>query len=325
VRRLLVVLLAVLVVFSPAAPASAHGSGGSTDYRVEFTTVTGSLDGVELRIRALGERLEITRTTASEVFVLGYEGEPYLRLDAEGVWRNAASPATYLNENRYAQVALPATADAKAAPRWDHLATGNTVAWHDHRAHWMSPTAPPITSSEPDVEHVVYEDSVQLRIDGRDVSVGTRITWVPTPATTWWLAAAGGLGAAMVGLALWRRRAAAVLAATAALTSLVTRPAGPVWLVLPLIAVVLAAIGLVRRDARVTAAAALAAVVTASLRLDAVQRALLPGSLSPTLQRIAVVATLALGAGAIVGATSGTRRPAPGGLSGPRSSPSASG
>ena len=30
------------------------------------------------------DRLELTRTTASEIVVLGYGGEPYLRLDAEG-------------------------------------------------------------------------------------------------------------------------------------------------------------------------------------------------------------------------------------------------
>ncbi len=92
----------------PAGPASAHGGNGgsSSDYRAEITGYTNGAKGdggFELQIVQLGNRLELHRTTAHQVVVLGYQGEPYLRLDADGVWENESSPAAYLNRDRYAE------------------------------------------------------------------------------------------------------------------------------------------------------------------------------------------------------------------------------
>ena len=87
-------------------------------------------------------RCELTWNGDGEVVVDGYDGEPYLRIDADGVERNVHSPATYLNQNRYARVEMPATADSRAAPEWQQISSGRSVRWHDHRTHWMDVTAP---------------------------------------------------------------------------------------------------------------------------------------------------------------------------------------
>ena len=104
VRRMVLIGLGALLL--PAGPASAHGGNGgsSSDYRAEITGYTtrtkGHDEGFELRIVQLGNRLELRRTTARQVMVLGYQGEPYLRVTAHGVFENRSSPAVVLNRTR---------------------------------------------------------------------------------------------------------------------------------------------------------------------------------------------------------------------------------
>ena len=54
------------------------------------------------------DQLHLRNDTGRELLIEGYEGEPYLRFDADaGVFRNANSPATYLNEERYGGAPVP--------------------------------------------------------------------------------------------------------------------------------------------------------------------------------------------------------------------------
>ena len=134
-RKLLGAALLAAVVLAPAQPVFAHGGNGgaSSDYRIEVTGFEGDHSGIEVRPVELGNRMELVRTTAKEVQILGYEGEPYLRLDADGVFENINSPAHYLNLDRFARTPIPPSATAKAAPNWVKLSDGNSVRWHDHR------------------------------------------------------------------------------------------------------------------------------------------------------------------------------------------------
>jgi hypothetical protein len=84
----LLVLLGLLAL--PAAAAAHGGATTAVDYR---STVTGEPAGVAARVVGGDDRLALTRDGAREVIVLGYDGEPYLRLDADGVWENRRSPS----------------------------------------------------------------------------------------------------------------------------------------------------------------------------------------------------------------------------------------
>src|SRR5215210_1450622 len=104
--------LIIALTLGPAAPAAAHGGGSFTsDYRTTLTAVSPDDPALDVSIVDVDGTLELTWGGASELVVVGYEGEPYLRVTAAGVDRNVRSPATYLNEDRYAAVALPALAD----------------------------------------------------------------------------------------------------------------------------------------------------------------------------------------------------------------------
>jgi hypothetical protein len=192
VRAVVVLAVAVsLGLAGPlAAPAHAHGRGSdATDFRSEIVAAPAA-EGLRWRVYGGDELLWLRNDGPHEVVVLGYDGEPYLRF-ADGVWENRNSPATYLNDDRYAQVTLPAGADPDAAPDWRRVSSGSSHAWHDHRIHWMSPAMPP-SITDPDVETVVSEYSpwrVPVQVDGADGEVVGELRWVPGPAPWPWLAA----------------------------------------------------------------------------------------------------------------------------------------
>jgi hypothetical protein len=184
VRRLLVALaLASSSLVLTASPAAAHGVGGdASNYHSEVD------GGVEpgLRWRVLGNDalLELRNDSGAEVIVLGYEGEPYLRFDGDGVSENRRSPAAYLNVERFATVEVPDDADAAAPPRWQRVADGTTYRWHDHRIHWMSSSPPAAIRGDLGQRHVIERWKIAHRIDGRPATLEGTLRW--TPSDSWW-------------------------------------------------------------------------------------------------------------------------------------------
>lgn len=144
----------------------------------------------------------------------GYQGEPYLRIGQHGVERNERSPATFYNQDRYARIPPPASADATAAPEWHRISTDRTVSWHDHRTHWMSSVLPAQVAANPNKIVVIYPDwQIPLSIDGHDVTVNGSLTWFPPPSSAGWLVI--GIGIAVIAAALlftrvWRPVASAI-------------------------------------------------------------------------------------------------------------------
>jgi hypothetical protein len=132
-RRALVTMLAAIgLAIAVAPPASAH-TGASND-RAVLSSVEPRVKG--LRVRVLDRaRISIENHTGERVLVLGYSGEPYLRLERRSVFVNELSPSTYLNRS-YNPKDVPDSFDAAAPPRWKRLATKKDGAsWHDHRLH----------------------------------------------------------------------------------------------------------------------------------------------------------------------------------------------
>ena len=204
-RRALAASLALFALASPAAIAHQ----GNPNFRSE---VTGSSPGVDAEVLSLDDRIQIRAEPGREVVVLGYEEEPYLRFLGDGtVQVNQRSPATYLNEDRFAEVELPAQADAEAPPEWRDVAAHDTYDWHDHRIHYMGEGTPPQVSDE-SVESKVFDWEVPMLVDGKPAQVTGTLTWVPTEGGPS-IALLAGLAAAVLGsfgFFIWRirRRAA---------------------------------------------------------------------------------------------------------------------
>jgi hypothetical protein len=209
VRQLVVVAVAALV----ACPAAlAHGDGAARGFRSAVESIRPAPSGLTVRVLDSDDELQLRNETGRTIVILGYDGEPYLRFSASGVFRNARSPASYLNLDRYAKVDVPAEADPKAAPRWERVATGSIWSWHDHRIHWMSPIDPPRVRANPDRPQHVFDWKVPGRIEGRRLAISGRLDYSPPdddrsllPLA---LGAGVGVGVTAAGIAILVRRRA---------------------------------------------------------------------------------------------------------------------
>jgi hypothetical protein len=212
------VCLAVGTVVLAAEPAGAHGVGGiqPSNFVTEVTGVSPAVPGLSVRVRDLGNKLELDNGTGADVTVLGYQEEPYLRVGRAGVYENVRSPAVYLNRTRTGtgQVArVPGSANPAAPPTWRRVSGGTTVRWHDHRAHWLGTANPPQVQAEPGSRHLVQRWSMTLLADRTRITVRGVVEWIPGPSPWPWIGAALGLAALAVGLA--QTRLAGVVMSTA--------------------------------------------------------------------------------------------------------------
>ena len=165
-----------------AGPAAADAARPG-DVRSQVTAVTPSSAGIHAEVLGGDSFLHLRVDPGTEVVVIGYQEEPYLRVAADGtVQINDRSPARWLNEKRLADVPVPPSADPTAPPAWRTIGHGGSVSWHDHRTHWMATTKP---------DPPVREWSVPLRVDDRAVTIEGRYAYVtPPPIWLWWAVAA---------------------------------------------------------------------------------------------------------------------------------------
>ncbi len=192
-----------------ASPALGHE--GNPDFRSEIDSVHPSVPGVSFEVLNYDADMELVVREGHRVVIYGYEGEPFARILPDGtVQKNQRSPATYLNVDRYAEVAVPKSADAKAAPEWKTVDDSGTLRWHDHRMHYMATGTPPQVKDE-SKRTKVFDYEIPLRIDGEAGAIEGKLFWVgPTDTSKTPFLIAGiaivALGGAAVLIARRRRR-----------------------------------------------------------------------------------------------------------------------
>jgi hypothetical protein len=224
VRRLAVVVVAgAALVLTSAAPADAHTVTGvqATNYRSQIDAVTPAEAGIRVRLLDLGNRIELVDTGPAEVVVLGYQGEPYLRVGPAGVFENIRSPAHFLNRVTGAtttNTTLPRQADASAPPQWHKTGDGRSARWRDRRTRWADP-APPAVRADPGSRHVMSVWTIGLIAQDRPIQVSGRITYVPGPSALPWILAAAAVGLLTVAVGLRRRWGPPLAAAVALLVA----------------------------------------------------------------------------------------------------------
>ena len=332
--RLLTVLAGVLALLALAGPASAHvvGEAAGSNFDGRVTSVSPALPGVTVRILQFGDELELVNDSGAEVLVPGYSGEPYLRIGPEGVWRNARSPATYINLDRYGRTSLPGHADPRAEPDWQQVSTEPAYVWHDHRTHWMSEDVlPPQVAADPTRAHVVSEWTVPLRQGSIEADVAGVLTWAPPPSpwVVWPVVAALLLTAVAAGLVVRTPRLLAACMAVGAVAALWHAVATPepsvtagshvgavVSALMPAGAALLCAVLGVRAAFRGRGAmTGLLAVVTGWLLLvqglpgvDVLWTATIASAGPQLLARISVTLLATLGTGLVLGGVAAVRR-----------------
>ncbi len=200
------VLLAACALLVAVPQALAHG--GNPDYRSVIRSVMPSTPNVTFQVLNYDSYMQLLDQHGHEVMIYGYSGEPYARVLKDGtVQVNERSPATYLNDNRFAEVQVPAKANPRAAPQWKTVDTSGTFIWHDHRMHWMSP-ATPAKVTDKGRKTKIFDYRIPLQVDGRRADINGTLFWVgpaDTSKTPFLIAGAaivllGGAGV------LWLRR-----------------------------------------------------------------------------------------------------------------------
>jgi hypothetical protein len=205
-RRALALGVATALLLAQAA--AAHQ--GNPNYRSILDSVTPPAKGLTLHVLNYDDRFELTNHTGRTVTVQGYDGEPYARVLADGtVELNKRSPAYYLNDDRYADVKVPASADPKAPPQWSVVDKTASVQWHDHRMHWMSKSMPPQVKDK-SKRTKVFDYAIPLAVGSQAGNIRGTLFWQPTSGGGAPVGAIAGLVAlVVVGLgvvAIVRRR-----------------------------------------------------------------------------------------------------------------------
>lgn len=189
-----------LIASAVAAPAALAHGGGSPDYISEVDSVQPADAGLTVDVLDRDDRLLLRNRGEQTVVVIGYDGEPYVRLAADGtVAVNRNSPALYLNDDRFADVDVPDNADGDAAPDWDVVNRDGQYEWHDHRIHWMSEGTLPPAVTDTGAETKVFDWTVPLRVGDREGGIDGTLTWVGRPGGGFPVAAAVALAAIVLG------------------------------------------------------------------------------------------------------------------------------
>jgi hypothetical protein len=193
-RRLLALLGALVLALLGGAPAALatlqqptitesgspiEDQGSNYDYRTYITSVTPKVKGLSLEVLEFADRLLLRNNTGKTVTIYGYAGEPYARVQPDGAAEeNMRSPAVYLNTNFYADVSVPASANAHDPPQWVVVDRAGQFEWHDHRIHYMSPVTPPKVKDK-SKRTFIFDWSVPIMVGTQKGAIDGELYWVP--------------------------------------------------------------------------------------------------------------------------------------------------
>lgn len=291
----------------------------ASDYETRVVAVEPATDTIDVSIVGGDSFVQLTVEPGTQVVVIGYQGEPFVRVRADGiVEENERSPSLYLSRDRLGGSEVPAHADASLPPLWQEVGSGGRHAWHDHRSHWMSPEPPP----DHNPGERILEGTIPLEVAGTSVTVTTVTDWLHPPSRTPLYVGAGAASVAVVAALASGRRLAWPLLVVALLATAVgawqyrSLPAETdpmvVWWLLPAVATGSAAAAMLLGRRLVAYSlvilAGLELAVWVYVRRHAAFRAVLPTDAPFWLDRGVLAATAVMAAVAAVGGVVGLYR-----------------
>lgn len=176
-RAIAAALLALCVV---ATAAAAHK--GNPNFISDVRGLAPAVDGIAVEIVNRDDSIELRNSSGRTVVVEGYDGEPYVRIAADGsVAVNRSSSSYYLNQDRFAEgVEVPESARRGARPDWRTQDRTGRFTWHDHRIHWMSRSVPPQVEDEHERTEI-FDWKVPIKVGGRPAAITGTLVWVGKP------------------------------------------------------------------------------------------------------------------------------------------------
>lgn len=121
--------------------------------------------------------VSLTVPSGRTLVVLGEEGEPMVRVGADGPEGNLASPTWLLTAaSRGTTPNGPVGADV--VPRWESLGGGSTLTWLEPRARYPDSLPPKAVLDSGETE-VVVRWELPVDLDGERASLSGTTSWVP--------------------------------------------------------------------------------------------------------------------------------------------------
>lgn len=168
-----IVAFVLFILLITPSNAFAHGIGGATSSDSNARVIKIVPNNKEFSARTVenGQRLEITRKSKNDLFVLGVDGEQYLKFSEEGVFQNEKSATAVINKStnnssnstNYGDEFKKTSSDPDAKPVWKKVSSQQSYIFHDHRAHYMGNT--------PDRAGNLGSNIVPIRIGTRDYDI----------------------------------------------------------------------------------------------------------------------------------------------------------
>jgi hypothetical protein len=315
--RAAVVAIGALALFLPAGVAHADPAV-PTDFATEVVGIEPATPTIHVGVVGGDSFVELTVERGTDVVVLGYWGEPYLRFNRDGsVEENQRSPTVAENASRFGESSPTSGSGAGAESEWAEVDTDGSYAWHDHRAHWMSSEPPAGARGDQ-----VLTGVIPLEVNGDDVQVSVAVVWEPAPSRVPLVAGAVVAGFALMIALSAGARIAWVLAVTGAAAAGIgwwqvasvppeTGPSAISWL-LPAVAAGAAVVAVTLGRSLVSHAlvvlSGLQLALWAFLRRDGLVKALLPTDAPFWLDRGVTAAATVVGLAGIAAGTLGMLR-----------------
>jgi hypothetical protein len=123
---------AAVVAVALAAPVGAHEAEAGLLPRL--LAVEPHVEGLDVEVgQVVAPTVTVRNATGSVVDVIGGDGTAFLRIGAEFVQANVASPDFFRSEGPSPAAAVPASAAAGAPPRFVTISSGGEWSWFEHR------------------------------------------------------------------------------------------------------------------------------------------------------------------------------------------------
>lgn len=192
VRRSFPAVLAFLLV---AICAPAYASSGY--FVTKVTGISPAFPGVSASANSGGGDITVLNEGPTPIVIDGYSGEPFVRIESDGVWQNQNSPAVYLDQSSTIGD-VPSTAGANLPVKWVKLDTQPKYTWHDHRIHWMSDALPTVAQQDPGHAHLIKSWTIPISVGTAKGVIAGTLTYEPsghlTTYITW-----GAIGFVVIG------------------------------------------------------------------------------------------------------------------------------
>jgi hypothetical protein len=172
------------VLVGTAAPADAHviNAGDAKHYRSSIDSITPAGAPFTVHVEPHGAWIEVS-TNGPQLVVLGYFGEPYLRVTPAQVEVNALAPTAELNGGLVGALGPADVDNVHRDPQWRAQSAGPTVRWHDLRTHWVDASRPADVAADPRHGHVIDNWQVVITAAGTAYTVAGTLRWTPVKPT----------------------------------------------------------------------------------------------------------------------------------------------